>query len=144
MARKAREEKVGAANFVGLRAFPELLAFLDARRRPGEARGAVARECLERYRALLAHGQEEIRGLGLTEGEALQIMDALNGVLYTPQTAHLVWADLADRLGEQHPLTQKVRSLSPAGRFALVDVAERFWQGDREALREIIAKEEER
>jgi hypothetical protein len=31
-----------------------------------------------------------------------------------------------------------VRSLSPAGRFALVDVAERFWKGDREALREII------
>ena len=142
MVRKAREEKVGAANFVGLRASPELLAFLDARRRPGEARGAVARECLERYRALLAHGQEEIRGLGLTEGEALQIMDALNGVLYTPQTAHLVWADLADRIGEGHPLTQKIRSLSPAGRFALVDAAERFWQGDREVLKEIIAKEE--
>jgi hypothetical protein len=69
-------------------------------------------------------------------------MDALNGVLHTAHTAHLVWADLADRLGEQHPLTQKVRSLSPAGRFALLDVAERFWQGDREVLKEIIAKEE--
>jgi hypothetical protein len=71
-------------------------------------------------------------------------MDALNGVLYTPQTAHLVWADLADRIGEGHPLTQKIRSLSPAGRFALVDAAERFWRGDREVLKEIIAKEEER
>jgi len=139
MARKKKTE--GATNFVGLRAFPELLAFLDARRRPGEARGAVARECLERYRALLAHGQEEIRGLGLTEGEALQIMDALNGVLYTPQTAHLVWADLADRIGEGHPLTQKIRSLSPAGRFALVDVSERFWRGDREVLKEILKEE---
>ena len=138
MARKVRGEKVGAVNFVGLRASPELLAFLDARRRPGEARGTVARECLERYQVLLAHGLQEIRSLGLTEGEALQIMDALNGVLYTPQTAHLVWADLADRLGDEHSLTQKIRSLSPAGRFALVDVSERFWQGDREALREII------
>jgi hypothetical protein len=136
MARKTES----ATNFVGLRGSPELLAFLDARRRPGEARGTVARECLERYQALLAHGLQEIRGLGLTEGEALQIMDALNGVLYTPQTAHLVWADLADRLGEQHPLTQKVRSLSPAGRFALVDAAERFWHGDREVLKEIIGE----
>jgi len=138
MARKKKTES--ATNFVGLRASPELLAFLDARRRPGEARGAVARECLERYRALLAVGQEEIRSLGLTEGEALQIMDALNGVLYTPQTAHLVWADLADRIGEGHPLTQKIRSLTPAGRFALVDAAERFWRGDGEVLKEIIGE----
>jgi hypothetical protein len=48
-----------------------------------------------------------------------------------------VWADLADRIGEGHPLTQKIRSLSPAGRFALVDAAERFWRGDREVLKEI-------
>jgi len=138
MARKKKTE--GATNFVGLRASPELLAFLDARRRPGEARGTVARECLERYVALLAHGREEIRSLGLTEGEALQIMDALNGILHTAHTAHLVWADLADRLGDEHPLTQKIRSLSPAGRFALVDAAERFWQGDREVLKEIIGE----
>jgi hypothetical protein len=134
----ARKKTEGAANFVGLRASPELLAFLDARRRPGEARGTVARECLERYQVLLAHGLREIQELGLTEGEVMEIMGALNGILHTAHTAHLVWADLADRLGEQHPLTQKVRSLSPAGRFALVDVAERFWKGDREALREII------
>ena len=139
MGRKKKAESVaGTTNFVGLRGSSELLAFLDARRRPGEARGAVARECLERYAALLVHAREEIRSLGLTEGEALQIMEVLNGVLYTPHTAHLVWGDLADRLGEQHSLTQKVRSLSPAGRFALVDVAERFWKGDREVLKEII------
>jgi hypothetical protein len=138
MARKAREEKVSVANFVGLRVSPDLLAFLDARRRPGEARGTVARKCLERYQVLLAHGLQEIRSLGLTEGEVMKVMEALNGVLYTPQTVHLVWADLADRLGDEHSLTRKIRSLSPAGRFALVDVSERFWQGDREALREII------
>jgi len=138
MARKTERKKTGATNFVGLRASPELLAFLDARRRPGEARGAAARECLERYRALLAHGLREIQELGLTEDEVMEIMGALNGILHTAHTAHLVWADLADRIGEGHPLTQKIRSLSPAGRFALVDVSERFWQGDREALREII------
>jgi hypothetical protein len=139
MARKKKTE--GATNFVGLRASPELLAFLDARRRPGEARGAAARECLERYAVLLAHGREEIRGLGLTESEAMKIMDALNGILHTAHTAHLVWADLADRIGEGHPLTQKIRSLSPAGRFALVDAAERFWRGDREVLKEILKEE---
>jgi hypothetical protein len=141
MGRKKKVKGVaGATNFVGLRGGSDLLAFLDARRRPGEARGAVARECLERYVALLVHARDEIRSLRLTEDEALQIMEALNGVLYTPHTAHLVWADLADRLGEQHSLTQKVRSLSPAGRFALVDAAERFWRGDREVLKEIIGE----
>jgi len=137
MARKTERKKTGATNFVGLRASPELLAFLDARRRPGEARGTVARECLERYAALLAHGLREIQELGLTEDEVMEIMGALNGILHTAHTAHLVWADLADRIGEGHPLTQKIRSLSPAGRFALVDAAERFWQGDREVLKEI-------
>jgi len=110
-----------------------------------EARGSVARECLERYRALLAHGREELRSLGLTEEEALRVMEVLNGVFHTPhhtpQTAHLVWGDVADRLGDEHPLTQKVRSLSPAGRFALVDLAERFWRGTHEVLREIIREE---
>ena len=135
-------KKKSATNFVGLRGSPELLAFLDARRAPGEARGAVARECLERYRALLGHGLQEIRSLGLTEEEALRVMEVLNGVFHTPQTAHLVWGDVADRLGDEHPLTQKVRSLSPAGRFALVDLAERFWRGDREAVKEIVREEE--
>ena len=140
MARKTERKKTGATNFVGLRASPELLAFLDARRRPGEARGTVARECLERYAALLAHGLREIQELGLTEDEVMEIMGALNGILHTAHTAHLVWADLADRIGEGHPLTQKIRSLSPAGRFALVDAAERFWRGDREVLKEIIGE----
>jgi len=128
-------------NFVGFRATPDLLSFLDARRRPREALGSVARECLERYIALLVHGREELRHLGLTEEEVLRILEALNGVFHTPQTAHLVWGDVADRLGDEHPLTQKVRSLSPAGRFALVDLAERFWRGTHEVLREIIREE---
>jgi len=131
-------KKKSATNFVGLRGSPELLAFLDARRAPGEARGAVARECLERYRALLGHGLQEIRSLGLTEEEALRVLEALNGVLFTPETAHLVWADVADRLGDEHPIVRKIRSLSPSGRFALVDLAERFWRGDREAVKEIL------
>ncbi|GEM_PF-891745 len=143
MARKKTERKTSAANYVGFRAGPELLSFLDARRRPGEARGSVARECLERYRALLAHGREELRGLGLTEEEALRILEALNGILFTftPETVHLVWANIADRMGDEHPLTKKIRSLSPAGCFALVDVAERFWRGTHEVLREIIREE---
>jgi hypothetical protein len=142
MGRKKKVKGVaGATNFVGLRGGSDLLAFLDARRRPGEARGAVARECLERYQVLLAHGLREIQELGLTEGEVMEIMGILNGILHTAHTAHLVWADLADRLGEQHPLTQKARSLSPAGRFALVDAAERFWRGDREVLKEILKED---
>ncbi len=138
----AETGKRKGSNFVGLRASPELLAFLDARRGPGEARGSVAKECLERYIALLAHGREEIRDLGLTEEEALQVLEVLNGVLFTPETAHLVWADVADRLGDEHPLTLKIRSLSAAGRFAMVDIAERFWRGDREAVKEIVREEE--
>jgi hypothetical protein len=126
--------------YIGFRVSGDILAFLRARQEEGEGLGAVARECIERYAALLSHGLREIQELGLTEDEVMKVMEALNGVLYTPQTAHLVWADLADRIGEGHPLTQKIRSLSPAGRFALVDAAERFWRGDREVLKEIIGE----
>jgi len=141
MAQKKRKRKTSAANYVGFRATPEQLSFLDARCQPGEARGSVTRKCLERYIALLVHGQEELQSLELTEEEVLQVMKALNGVLFTPETVHLVWANIADQMGDEHPLTKKIRSLSPAGCFALVDVAERFWRGTHEVLREIIREE---
>jgi len=128
-------------NFVGFRAFPDLLAFLNARRRPREALGSVARECLERYRILLAHGREELQSLRLTEKEALQVLEILNEVFFTLETIHLLWLHIADRMGNEHPLTTKIRSLSPAGCFALMDIAERFWRGAHEALWEIIQEE---
>lgn len=126
------------SNYVGFRAPPDLLAFLEERREEGEALGAVARRLLEFHRALLEEGREEVRALGLSEEEASWVLEALNGVIITPQTAALIWAEAAERLGDDHPIARKIRSLSPAGRFALADAALRFWRGEREAIREIL------
>jgi hypothetical protein len=136
MARQKRQ-----TNYVGFRASEEMLGFLRARQEEGEGLGAVARRQLEFYQALLARGLQEIRALELSREEALRILEALNGILITPETTPLLWAEVAQRLGDEDPTVRKVRSLSPAGMWALADVAARFWRGDREVLKEILKEE---
>jgi hypothetical protein len=136
MARQKRQ-----TNYVGFRASEEMLGFLRARQEEGEGLGAVARRQLEFYQALLARGLQEIRALQLSHEEALRILEALNGILITPETTPLLWAEVAQRLGDEDPTVKKVRSLSPAGIWALADVAARFWRGDREVLKEILKEE---
>ncbi len=126
--------------YIGFRASGDLLAFLRARQEEGEGLGAVARRQLEFYQALLARGLQEIRALELSREEALRILEALNGILIIPETTPLLWAEVAQRLGDEDPTVRKVRSLSPAGMWALADVAARFWRGDREVLKEIIGE----
>lgn len=126
------------SNHVSFRAPPALLEFLQRRREEEESLGECARRLLEFYQALLREGLEEVRTLGLSEEEASRVLEALNGVIITPETAPLLWAEVAERLGDEHPIARKIRSLSPAGRFALADAALRFWQGEREAIREIL------
>jgi hypothetical protein len=136
MARQKRQ-----TNYVGFRASEEMLGFLRARQEEGEGLGAVARRQLEFYQALLARGLQEIRALELSREEALRILEALNGILITPETTPLLWAEVAQRLGDEDPTVKKVRSLSPAGIWALADAASRFWRGDREVLKEILKEE---
>ncbi|WP_322794746.1 hypothetical protein [Thermoflexus sp.] len=129
-----------AKNHVSFRAPPALLEFLQRRREEGESLGECARRLLEFYLALLREGLEEIRALGLSDEEAARVLEALNGVMITPETAPLLWAEVAERLGDEHPVARKIRSLSPAGRFALADAAERFWRGEEEVIREIVGR----
>jgi hypothetical protein len=126
--------------YIGFRVSGDILAFLRARQEEGEGLGAVARRQLEFYQALLARGLQEIRALQLSQEEALRILEALNGILITPETTPLLWAEVAQRLGDEDPTVKKVRSLSPAGIWALADAAARFWRGDREVLKEIIGE----
>lgn len=133
---KARNQ----GNQISFRAPADLLEFVHRRREEGESLGEAARRLLEWLRAVLREGQEEIRALALSREEAMELMSALNGVLITPETAPLLWAEVAERLGDEHPLTRKVRGLSPAGRFALADLALRFWHGEEEVIQEIVGR----
>jgi len=124
---------------VSLRVPPEILRFLKKRSGGGSMGerplGSVAKECLMRYMALLARGMGEVVALGLSKDEAER---ALSSLTVPPEAAHLVVEDLAGRLGPEDPLVQKLSSLSPIGRIALADAAERFRQGDRLAVKEIV------
>jgi len=132
---------MSARNQVIFRAGKGILPFLQERQEEGEGIGNTARRLLEWLMALLREGREELRAF--SEEELLQAMEALNGILITPQTAPYLWAEMADRLGDDHPVTRKVRALSPAGRFALADLARIFWKGGapedpRRRLREVL------
>jgi hypothetical protein len=87
MARQKRQ-----TNHVGFRATEEMLAFLRARRKEDESLGAAARCRLEFYQALLACG---IQALELSQREALRILEALNGILITPETTPSLWTEMA-------------------------------------------------
>jgi hypothetical protein len=114
-----------------------MLAFHRARHKEDESLGAVAQRQLEFYQALLARG---IQALELSQKEALRILETLNGILITLETTPLLWAGVAQRLGDEDPTVRKVRSLSPAGIWALADAAAQFWRGNREVLKEIIGE----
>lgn len=124
-------------NLLSFRAAPALLAALRARARPGADRGelsAQARECLEYHFAALA---AELATVDLTEGEALLIMDSLNGVLTEPHTVSLLWANVADSIhgdgldskwGVDGPsLVAKLRALTYSQALAIADAATRWW-----------------
>ncbi len=128
------------AQRVQFRVPPELQNFLEARARfAEEPLSETARRMLSFYRALLRHGQGELARLRLTPPEALLIMDACNGWLITPEAAHLVWAQVEEAIQDERldekwkvdgaALVRKLRSLSPAGAFALADYVLQFYGG---------------
>jgi hypothetical protein len=119
------------------------------RRASGRPLGGIARRDLERYYALLA---QSLRRIALSQDEASLIAVACNGVLWTPQTVDLIWAEVdeairADRLDQQWgvdgpALVDLLRALGPAERLALVDAVEHLWtlvgQGDPRPLPELL------
>ncbi len=94
----------------------------------------VARRDLERYYALL---ERELAQLHLSEGEALLLCDAGNGLLSEPQTMQLLWAQVDDAIRlegldrkwdvDGPALVAQLRALTPGQAFAVTDAIERFW-----------------
>jgi len=110
--------------------------------------GLIAQRDLGRYYEVL---RRELASIDLTEGEALLIMEACNGTYWEPHTIPLLWAEVADHVQlenahirwqvDEMALVHKLRALTPAQAFAVVDAIERAWlhpSGDAvEALRAV-------
>jgi len=123
---------------ISFRATGRLADDLAARAGAGALGGIVQRD-LGRYYHAIDEALAGIRArLGLTRPEAMLIVAACNGVLWTETTAGLVWSRVADAIalqpldhapaarGEQ--LVARLRALAPFERLALVDAIERFWR----------------
>ena len=110
----------------------EIVAQLEAR---GEKSG-VNRDSLDRYFALLDIGRAALRDR-FTEGEIALILNASNGTRYQPWSIPHMGAGIEDAVHLDHldekwsvngpALISKLRALTTAERFALVNAAERFW-----------------
>jgi hypothetical protein len=109
-----------------------LLPALVARSSSEQSRHATAQRDLDRYYTLLARSLPTF-----TEAEASLLMDALNGTIAMPQTAHLLWAEIddairLDRLDEKwgvdgQALHERLRALTPFQAMAILDAKERYW-----------------
>lgn len=115
-------------NQVSFRAYPD--ALLQEIQSRGEPMGRIAQSDLARYYYLL---QEELKTITLTEAEAMVIVDACYEVEFEPHNIRLLWAyvaesDTTDWIGVE-ALADKIRKLTPAQTFALVDAAARYWEG---------------
>lgn len=108
--------------YAGFRLTDRVQRFLEARRRGKEALGKTARRFLEWSVVLFEEGENEVHR-SLSEPEITQILEALPGSGdLSPEMASVLWALLAQRFGEDHPIVQKVRALSSPGRLALADL----------------------
>jgi hypothetical protein len=93
----------------------------------------------------LRNGYEELRRAGFSQDEIDTILQTLHRAAFTPEEPPLLWAYVAEFLGDDYPLARKVHSLSPAALFALADLAWRVWRaGDPEAKKEVAPSAQER
>jgi hypothetical protein len=124
---------------VSFRPDQQLFAFLSARRQKGESLGREAERLLCWLAVLLDEGYEELRRAGFAQEEINAVLQALREAAFAPEEPPLLWVYVAEALGDEHPLTRKVRGLSPAARFALADLAWRVWRvGNPEAKKEAV------
>lgn len=98
--------------------------------------GRVAARDLDRYYAILA---AELRGVHLSEPEAMLLIDSLQGVLHElPESAPtMLWAGVDDSIRldgldakwdvDGPALVATLRALSPAQAMAVIDAVERWW-----------------
>jgi hypothetical protein len=124
-------------NNVFFKADRVLLDFIS-RRQAGESLGLTAKRLLRWLVVLIDEGYEELRRAKFTREEIEIILQALRGAAFTPEEPPLLWAYVAEAMGDEHPLAKKVRALSPAALFALADLAWRVWKaGDQEAVKDV-------
>jgi hypothetical protein len=93
----------------------------------------VARRDLDRYYTLLERSVQRF-----PRAEALLLADAMNGLLLTPESAHLLWAEVADGIQgdgldrtwdvDGPTLIARLRGLHPFAALATWDALERAWQ----------------
>jgi len=126
-------------NNVFFKADPRLADFLS-RRSAGESLGLTAKRLLRWLAVLLDEGYEELRRAKFSREEIEAVLQTLRGAAFTPEEPPLLWAYVAEALGDSHETTKKVRSLSPAALFALADLAWRVWRaGDQEAVKDVVS-----
>lgn len=97
----------------------------------------VAKRDLDRYYSLLANAIPRF-----SEEEVLILVNVLNGAKYEPQMAHRLYVDVLEYLEESNEdyhsqavsddvrtLVLRVKAMSTIECMAIIDAAERFWQG---------------
>lgn len=93
----------------------------------------IARRDLTRYYQLLRMTLPTF-----AEGEASLLCDVLNGTRLDEHTMTLLWAEISDALADGlaekwevdgPALVARLRALTPAEAYAVVDACERFWRG---------------
>ncbi|MDT7947167.1 MAG: hypothetical protein RQ897_02330 [Thermoflexus sp.] len=127
------------SNNVFFKADPRLLDFLR-HRQAGESLGLTAKRLLRWLVVLIDEGYEELRRAGFSREEINAVLQTLRQAAFTPEEPPLLWAYVAEAMGDEHPLTRKVRALSPAALFAMADLAWRVWKaGDEDAVKDVVA-----
>lgn len=93
--------------------------------------GLVAQRDLGRYYALL---KRSLPTFSLED--AMVLVNALNGLITMPETAHLLWAQVEDFLIDSGvdsapmPLVERLRKLTPFEALAVADAVERAWNSE--------------
>ena len=131
---------------VQFRPRPDVAAAIAARRHGSERVGETVQWMLRAYLELVRQGEREIQNAGFTPREGLCIVDACNGLIIDPHTAHLVVAEVKDAIRMDHldkkwgvsgeALIEKMEGLSRLGRFALGDLIRRFFATPTPTIRE--------
>jgi hypothetical protein len=88
----------------------------------GTSYGRIARRDLYRYYDLL---RQELRGLDLTEDDALQIVELVQNDQAVHENPRLL-ASTAQSLSDASRIKRKLMAMTPAQAFAVVDAIERY------------------
>ncbi len=118
---------------IQFRAVGPLTDELESRSEVGKPASEVARRDLGRYYVLLARSLPQF-----TLEEAMLLVNALNGHLTMPETAHLLWAEVegfvVSQLGDEDSYPNKwdslilrLKKLTPFEQLAVADAVERAW-----------------